>query len=603
VRGFVGVFFPVVTWVFAVNNELVLRCRNLTVRPPGDPAANPILDRVSAAFRPGAMNALIGPSGCGKTTLAKAMLGLVAVDPEGEVWLGGERVNRPEDLLGRVGFAPQFSIAQPKLTVEECLRYGLALSVEDAETRGRRLEHVLNVIGLTEHRHKRVESLSGGQLRRLGLGLELTVDPPTLFCDEVTSGLDPNSENLILDMLRVLSRERGKTLICIIHNLAKLNYFEWITVVNRGQVVFQGTLDALHAHFGIPDALHLYDALNSQPQEHWLARWAQARENVPDGGVTADPPAAGTDGVADGDILDDEPSGEPGPALARPPPGLSQFGTLLRRRLLLFWRDQGYLALVMAITFGFPVMVVIFALDGLPQISSPPLKPPDLSPETVMARLNYSIDAAHTASLVTSLIMFQVILLTLMGANNGAREIAAERLLYEKERLNGLRPGAYAAAKLVFTGVLAAFQGLWMTAFVKVICIFPGPWGMQMLSLALVCVAMTWVCLGFSAWLSSAEKASTLSIYLVGFQLPLSGVVLALPAYLVWIFRPFINAYWGWAGYFFCMTNSPLYDAYTYTNPNTHIMIPLVAAGALVVHAAVGAYAVWQGCRQRRWNA
>ncbi len=564
----------------------MLRCRNLTVRPEGNPLAAPILDRASATFVPHAMNAIIGPSGCGKTMLVKSMLGLVPVDAEGEVWLDQKRITQPEDLLGMVAFAPQFSIAQPKLTVAECLRYGLELTVADSSIQVERLEHVLGVIGLAEHRHKRVESLSGGQLRRLGLGLELLVDPPTLICDEVTSGLDPRSENTILDLLSGLARDRGKTLLCIIHNLAKLNYFDWITVLNAGEVVFQGTLPELYAHFEIPDALGLYDALNARPQAFWRERWEQTR------GKKLLP-----------HLASESKSGNTQAAHADTPrPGLiSQFATLMRRRLRLLLRDHGYLAMVMAITFGFPVMVVIFALDGLPQLSSPPLEPQGFA--SIQATINYTRETAQTASLVTSLVMFQVILLTLMGANNGSREIAGERLLYEKERLTGLRPGAYAGSKLIFTGLLAAFQGVWMTTFVKIICVFPGPWETQMAMLALVCVAMTWVCLAFSAWMNSADKASTLSIYLVGFQLPLSGVVLALPSYLVWVFRPFINAYWGWAGYFSTMKEERLYDAYTYTYSHTYISNPVISSGVLLAHAAVGSGLVWYGCRRRRWNA
>jgi len=523
--------------------------------------------------------------------LVKAMLGLVPVDAEGEVWLDDVRISRPEELLGRVAFAPQFSIAQPKLTVDECLRYGLELTVADDWVRAERLEYVLGVIGLSDHRHKRVESLSGGQLRRLGLGLELLSDPPTLICDEVTSGLDPHSETTILELLRDLSHQRGKTLLCIIHNLAKLDRFDWITVLNAGEVVFQGKLEQLYEYFGIPDALRLYDALNSQTQEYWRTRWAQvsaADKKPPE--RSAEQPDRTT--VARTEI------NRPPSAI---PAAAAQFGTLMRRRIKLFMRDYGYLSLVMAITFGFPLMVVIFALDGLPQISSPPLEPGGMT--SITARVAYTREAAHTASLVTSLIMFQVILLTLMGANNGAREIAGERLLYEKERLAGLRPGAYAAAKLVFTGVLAAFQGVWMTIFVKVICVFPGPGDVQIVILALVCVAMTWVCLAFSAWMASAEKASSLSIYLVGFQLPLSGVVLALPSYLVWVFRPFINAYWGWAGYFSSMAQERLYDAYTFTNPQVLVAAPYIAAAVLMIHALVGAAAVFLGCERRRWNA
>lgn len=90
--------------------------------------------------------------------------------------------------------------------------------------------------------------------------------------------------------------------------------------------------------------------------------------------------------------------------------------------------------------------------------------------------------------------MFQVVLLTLMGANNGAREIAAERQIFEKERLKGLRSGVYALSKLIFTGSLALVQGLWMGLFVKVICQFPGAFLPQLSMMALCCVAMTFVC-------------------------------------------------------------------------------------------------------------
>ncbi len=582
----------------------MLRCENLTVRPAGDASAAPILNHVSVAFQPRAMNALIGPSGCGKTTLVKAMLGLAPVEAGGGVWLGGERISRPEELVGRVGFAPQFSIAQPKLTVEETLRYALELCVADTSVRAARLGNVLGVVGLAEHRHKRVESLSGGQLRRLGLGLELTVDPPTLICDEVTSGLDPISENQILELLRGLAERRGKTIVCIIHNLAKLSGFEWITVVYAGEVVFQGRYEALQGYFAITDPLHLYEILNAQPGDYWSRRWREA--NGP--ALAADRERWDTDGAAT--------AGEPPPsphipaaatgpvAPGRLPSAAAQFGTLLRRKTRLFMRDHGYLSLMLAITFGFPVMVVIFALSGLPQISSPSLlQPQGASVEAIRAQLNYAIEAAKTSSLVTGLIMFQVILLTLMGANNAAREIAGERLLYEKERLTGLRPSAYAASKLVFTGLLALFQGVWMTGFVKVICVMPGPWLAQTAILALACLAMTWVCLAFSALMASPEKASTLSIYLVGFQLPLSGVVLALPSYLVWVCRPFINAYWGWAGYLYSMEQTRLYDAFTYTNPNTWVADTAQAGAVLAGHAVIGAAIAWWGCQRRRWTA
>jgi len=317
----------------------MLSCKELSVELT--PGGTRILDRATARFKPKALNAVIGPSGCGKTTLVRAMLGLSS--RIGEVFMAGEPIENSEALRGKLAFVPQFSIAQERLTVGEALKYALDLCVVDVGAKTTRLEEILKRIGLDVHREKRVGSLSGGQLRRLGLGLELVGDPQCMVCDEVTSGLDPRSEDDILTMLQRLRDEREKTFICIIHNLAKLDFFDWITVVFEGAVVFQGSLDALLEYFEIPDALHLYDQLNEQPVEHWRERWSASSHE--DAAFDAEPIVA--------------------PPL---PSALSQVVTLLKRRALLFKRDKGYWLLTLGITIGFPLLVTIFAMDGLPQL-------------------------------------------------------------------------------------------------------------------------------------------------------------------------------------------------------------------------------------------
>ena len=122
-----------------------------------------------------------------------------------------------------------------------------------------------------------------------------------------------------------------------------------------------------------------------------------------------------------------------------------------------------------------------------------------------------------------------------------------------------------------------------MTFFVKSICEFPGAFIPQAGVLVLCCVSMTAICLGFSAIFNSADKASLLSIYLVGFQLPLSGIVLALPDVLVWVCRPFINAYWGWGGYLGSMRTTRLYDAYR-VDSDAWIPAPELAVSVLILH-------------------
>ena len=553
----------------------MLSCSELSVEVGANKTL--ILDRANARFKGNALNAVIGPSGCGKTTLVKAMLGILP--STGDVFYGDKQVCDSADLQGKLSFAPQFSIAHELLKVEEALRYALDLCVTDVAIKKVRLEEILKRIGLVEHREKRVNSLSGGQLRRLGLGLELVGDPQTMVCDEVTSGLDPRSEDQILTVLQKLRNEQHKSFICIIHNLAKLDFFDWITVVYSGVVVFQGNLNELNRYFGIPDALHLYDKLNEQSAEAWREQWASTslKKSV------------------------EKPETAYEQAAPEPTPGaLSQTWTLLKRKIVLFKRDKGYWLLTLGITLGFPLLVAIFAFDGLPQLRGMAMGSESGFIEQLEDNLRFRVDALETASLVTGLILFQVILLTLMGSNNGAREIAAERNLYEKERFAGLSPKAYAISKLIFTSAIAIGQGLWMTFFVKLVCEFPGPSLPQAGVLVLSCVSMTAICLGFSAIFKSAEKASLLSVYLVGFQLPLAGIVLALPEALVWVCRPFINAYWGWAGYFGSMIDTRFFDAYRLQNTDI-IPSPGIAATVLLAHFTVGAAMVFWGCQKKRW--
>ena len=565
----------------------MLSCENLTVRAGADGPV--ILDGANARFLPRGLNAVIGPSGCGKTTLMKAILGILP--STGEASLAGQRITCTEDLIGKVGFAPQFTAAQAQLTVAESLGYALELAVPDAEERTRRLEAVLGVTGMEPHRDKRVSALSGGQLRRLSLGLELTLDPACMVCDEVTSGLDPQSEDQILALLRNLAESHHKSFVCIIHNLGKLNQFDWVTVVYQGDVVFQGSPDELLGYFGIPDGLRLYEVLNASDLATWRDRWAIHQAEHPDSYAAA---------VAKvGAPAEIEPLPEP-----VVPGGVSQFTTLLSRRLKLFFRDTGYLGLTLAITFGFPLLVIIFNLEGSWDVLKIPMDRNTASMEEVKQALGVQMANAQLAGLAAGLVMFQVILLTLMGANNGGREISAERVLYEKERMTGLRPWAYAFSKIVFVSLIGIAQGVWMCFFVKLVCNFPGPWAEQLAILAGSCVSMSVVCLGFSAMLTSPEKSSLLSIYLVGFQLPLSGVVLALPPALTWLCRPFINAYWGWSGYMKSMMGLPLYDAYTASMPNQSAYVASTTDGlaVLLVQGLFGICLVVFGCQQKRWS-
>jgi hypothetical protein len=123
----------------------------------------------------------------------------------------------------------------------------------------------------------------------------------------------------------------------------------------------------------------------------------------------------------------------------------------------------------------------------------------------------------------------------------------------------------------------------------------------QVLLLVLVNGALTSVCLALSSMMKTAEQASLVSIYLVGFQLPLSGAVLALPKVLSWITRPFIASYWGWSGFIQTMRDTRFYEAVLAVTQTT-LAPSSLCVWVLVCHVILGLLVAYTGCKNSRWE-
>jgi hypothetical protein len=284
-----------------------------------------------------------------------------------------------------------------------------------------------------------------------------------------------------------------------------------------------------------------------------------------------------------------------------PMPGFfSQFATLLSRRWRIFFRDRGQVALQLAILICFPILVTLFsdkASTNIRRFSD--TRQGDIAAE-IQEQQNVRADQAKAGSAVSGVIMFQVVLLALMGSNNSAREIAGERPIYEKERFAGLRPSAYLASKVAFLACLVIAQSLWMAYFVNLFGQFRGVFEYHMSFLILVNAAMTAICLGISAMMRTTEQASLMSIYLVGFQLPLSGAVLALPESVDAFTRPFISAYWAWSGSVDSL-QTQVNDAVK-SVIDTSLSVRSSCYYTLAAHVAVGLIVAWAGARRPQWD-
>jgi ABC-type multidrug transport system ATPase subunit len=557
-----------------------------------------LLRDVSLRVPSGHFMAIVGPSGCGKTTLLKVIAGL-QLESGGEILWRGENISEGGDIPPQeLGYVPQFSIAYDHLTVEECVENAVRLRTrETGDAFYAVVDRVIAAVGMESMREKRVSVLSGGQKRRLGLGMELVSAPGLLLCDEVTSGLDPQSERDIVELLDALSGEDGRIVINVTHSLSGMETYDSVLVMYEGRIVFHGPPEAMTHYFSVASAEEVYPRLAMRPSQEWHDSWQKHREAYyATLGMAAGNEAAAT---PEGDAVSTVAEEGKG---ARPAGFLRQFFTILRRRWTLFVRDRTQLVLQLALLFGFPFLVVIFASKGIDPMPDRSVAPGTPLAEAMVKQSAIVAKQAKLGGLVSGLVMFQVILLTLMGSNNSAREIAGERLIYEKERMGGVSPMAYLSSKVVFLAVLATAQAVWMALFVNHFTNLPGDFGERLKLLLLVNYAMTAVCLAISAMMKSPEQASLLSIYLVGFQLPLSGAVLALPGAIERLVQPLIAAYWSWSGQLSTMRDSDYFLAVTQAVPTTVVSASSVSVAVLMAHILVGLVLAWLGCQRHRWD-
>ena len=388
-------------------------------------------------------------------------------------------------------------------------------------------------------------------------------------------------------------------------------------------MAYHGPPEGLTHYFSVDDTEEVYPQLAKQRPEKWQQSWGKHREAyygkltkrrnelikkgelvVPEEAKASEKPSkkrsdtSPLDDPAESDKIVREAS-----ELVRTPGVISQFSTLLGRRWKIFFRDRGQVFLQLAILVCFPILVALFSERGNENIK----KFSDRYEGTLQQIQEHTMvekSYLSVGSAVSGIVMFQVVLLSLMGSNNSAREVAGERLIFEKEKFGGIRPIAYLGSKVAFLGSLILIQSLWMAIFVQQFWKFPDGSEAGFLDhtvfLILINAAMTFVCLGISSLMKTAEQSSLLSIYLVGFQLPLSGAVLALPESMESITRPFISAYWAWSGSIDSM--NPSYrnaiDAVTETSfqPSSACMY------LLLIHIAIGLIASYIGLKRHHWD-
>jgi putative ABC transport system ATP-binding protein len=204
-----------------------------------------VLHHLSIEIAQGDFVALMGPSGSGKTTLLNLIGGLDRPS-SGEVNVAGERIDQLSSgqlakwRARHVGFVFQFYNLMPMLTAERNVELPLLLTSLSSAQRKQNVHAALSVVGLAERSKHKPSELSGGQAQRVAIARALVADPTLLVCDEPTGDLDRATADEILNLLQMLNREHGKTIVMVTHDPKAAEYASHQLHLDKGQLVEGG---------------------------------------------------------------------------------------------------------------------------------------------------------------------------------------------------------------------------------------------------------------------------------------------------------------------------------------------------------------------------
>jgi ABC-type Mn2+/Zn2+ transport system ATPase subunit len=213
-----------------------------------------ILDGVSFAVEAGDFVALLGPNGAGKTTLLRGIVGLIPL-LAGSLEYGFDRAANP------IGYVPQREALDPifPLTAHEVVLMGTYARLSPFRPVGRRERRIalecLERVGMHVVAEQRFSSLSGGQKQRVLIARALAAAPLLLVLDEPTAGVDPGAASAIMDVVALLNRERGLTVLLVTHQLRMLHALAGVVVWVQAGKATRGTAAQMLAPERVAEAL------------------------------------------------------------------------------------------------------------------------------------------------------------------------------------------------------------------------------------------------------------------------------------------------------------------------------------------------------------
>ncbi|SFI79378.1 ATP-binding cassette domain-containing protein [Brevibacillus centrosporus] len=280
----------------AYNTEWAVEARGL-VKTFGE---NRAVDGVNLNVRAGSIYGVLGPNGAGKTTTIRMLATLLRPDA-GQARIFGHDVVKESHIVRQlIGVTGQYASVDESLSAtENLIIFSRLLGLGRSEAR-KKAEELLEEFGLTEAAKRPLKHFSGGMRRRLDLAASLIAQPPLIFLDEPTTGLDPRTRSQMWDTIRRLV-VTGSTVLLTTQYLDEADQLaDRIAVIDRGHVVAEGTVDELKASVGT-SALHLrvHDAKDIAGAQEIVEQVLQVRSSVTAEAAKITAPMADADQVTD----------------------------------------------------------------------------------------------------------------------------------------------------------------------------------------------------------------------------------------------------------------------------------------------------------------
>jgi ABC-type multidrug transport system ATPase subunit len=576
---------------------------HIFTRPPQE--ALKALDHVSFSVPAGHLLAVIGAAGSGKSTLLHVLAG--AQPPGGgSVLFHGKDFSQVPLHANDIGYVPaEDDVLSNVLTVRESVMSALMLRVggQSREERVDRASHLLVGVGLENVASQPVGTLSSTQKRRLKLAVALVSNPALVICDEFTDGLDAKSQSEMAALLKFITTDHpSRVVIHATQTAANLAAYDTVVILHEGHVCFHGPSRAVTHYFSIQAIEELYPRLAKRPAARWGESWMRHRDSYyeafklgssgealkarEDGDEPSDPERITLPTNDKPEKTDPETAVVPPPAAPPLPSLLFQARHLALRRWTILKRTQWQWTAQLMLTVLAPLGAAMLMLPNdhfLSEVTSG-----DTSPEVLWP-------AAYTCAMGW---LLQIMLVLVFSVRTGAREIAGERELYQRELAGGLRPAAYLLGKLGYVLPTVLFQTFMLGMVVEILT--GGLPGFALMRLALLCLtgmAFSSLCLAISAHCRSAERAHSQAWMLAFANLFLCGALLGFPRVLGGVLQPLVTAYYGWSGGMETLDGTPFYEPLTLF-VRTWFAAPALAVGVLLVHFALGVLLTLRGLRK-----